>query len=178
MHMSINNIILNTRIEKRIISLIDSDLRARYNIKNDYSFGLIIYFLMQKFSLSLNESILCVTDGSNDKGIDAVYIDDTLGEINIIQSEYKQNLNNIALGENKIRLTLNSIFDIMSGKITKTDVNPFLASKIQNIIDLANLYSCSFIATDDAGKLYADGSFEILGRLDHSDIRGCSLLAL
>ncbi len=47
-----------------------------------------------------------------------------------------------------------------------------------NIIDLANLYSCSFLATDDAGKLFADGSFEILGRLDHSDIRGCSLLAL
>ena len=47
-----------------------------------------------------------------------------------------------------------------------------------NIIDLANLYSCSFIATDDAGKLYADGSFELLGRLDNSDIRGCSLLAL
>lgn len=47
-----------------------------------------------------------------------------------------------------------------------------------NVIDLANIYSCSFIATDDAGKLYADGSFEILGRLDNSDIRGCSLLAL
>ena len=47
-----------------------------------------------------------------------------------------------------------------------------------NIIDLANLYSCSFIASDDAGKLYPDGSFEILGRLDNSDIRGCSLLAL
>lgn len=47
-----------------------------------------------------------------------------------------------------------------------------------NVIDLANIYSCSFIATDDAGKLYPDGSFEILGRLDHSDIRGCSLLAL
>ena len=47
-----------------------------------------------------------------------------------------------------------------------------------NIIDLANLYSCSFLATDDAGKLYADGSFEIVGRLDNSDIRGCSLLAL
>ena len=47
-----------------------------------------------------------------------------------------------------------------------------------NIIDLANLYSCSFLATDDAGKLYADGSFEILGRLDNSDIRGCSLLTL
>ncbi|MEO6488512.1 MAG: acyl transferase [Ferruginibacter sp.] len=45
-----------------------------------------------------------------------------------------------------------------------------------NIIDLANIYSCSFIATDDMGKLYTDGSFEVLGRLDNSDIRGCSLL--
>jgi hypothetical protein len=45
-----------------------------------------------------------------------------------------------------------------------------------NIIDLANIYSCSFIATDDAGKLHADGSFEVLGRVDNSDIRGCSLL--
>ena len=47
-----------------------------------------------------------------------------------------------------------------------------------NVIDLANIYSCSFIATDDAAKLYPDESFEILGRLDNSDIRGCSLLAL
>ena len=47
-----------------------------------------------------------------------------------------------------------------------------------NVIDLANLYSCSFIATDDAGKLHKDQSFEVLGRLDNSDIRGCSLLAL
>ncbi len=47
-----------------------------------------------------------------------------------------------------------------------------------NIIDLANLYSCSFIATGDLGKLYEDGSFEVLGRFDHSDIRGCNLLVL
>lgn len=47
-----------------------------------------------------------------------------------------------------------------------------------NIIDLANIYSCSFIATDDVGEVYEDGSFTILGRLDNSDIRGCSLLAL
>jgi phenylacetate-coenzyme A ligase PaaK-like adenylate-forming protein len=45
-----------------------------------------------------------------------------------------------------------------------------------NIIDLANLYSCSFIATGDLGKLHEDGSFEVLGRFDHSDIRGCNLL--
>ena len=47
-----------------------------------------------------------------------------------------------------------------------------------NIIDLANAYSCSFIATDDAGILHNDGSFEVLGRLDNSDIRGCSLMAV
>lgn len=47
-----------------------------------------------------------------------------------------------------------------------------------NIIDLANLYSCSFIATDDLGRKYEDGSFEILGRFDHSDIRGCNLMVL
>ena len=45
-----------------------------------------------------------------------------------------------------------------------------------NIIDLANIHSCSFIATQDLGKCYADGSFEVLGRFDNSDVRGCNLL--
>jgi hypothetical protein len=47
-----------------------------------------------------------------------------------------------------------------------------------NIIDLANVYSCSFIATDDVGKVNEDGSFEISGRMDNSDLRGCSLLVV
>lgn len=45
-----------------------------------------------------------------------------------------------------------------------------------NIIDLANKYSCSFIATQDLGKSFDNHQFQILGRIDHSDIRGCSLL--
>jgi len=45
-----------------------------------------------------------------------------------------------------------------------------------NIIDLANWYSCPFLATQDLGRLHADGSFEVLGRFDHSDLRGCNLL--
>lgn len=49
-------------------------------------------------------------------------------------------------------------------------------SGVINIIDLANIYSCSFIATDDAGKLNPDGSFEVMGRIDGSDLRGCSLM--
>ncbi len=46
------------------------------------------------------------------------------------------------------------------------------------VIDLANAYSCSFIATEDVGVVYEDGSFEVWGRLDNSDIRGCSLLVV
>ena len=47
-----------------------------------------------------------------------------------------------------------------------------------NVIDLANINSCSFIATQDLGKKYDDGSFEILGRFDHSDVRGCNLMVI
>ena len=45
-----------------------------------------------------------------------------------------------------------------------------------NIIDLANIYSCPFIATQDLGRLHKDGSFSVLGRFDNSDVRGCNLL--
>lgn len=45
-----------------------------------------------------------------------------------------------------------------------------------NVIDLANIHSVSFIETEDAGKCYMNGSFEVLGRLDNSDVRGCNLM--
>ena len=45
-----------------------------------------------------------------------------------------------------------------------------------NVIDLANINSCSFIATQDLGKKYPNHSFEVLGRFDNSDIRGCNLM--
>jgi phenylacetate-coenzyme A ligase PaaK-like adenylate-forming protein len=67
-------------------------------------------------------------------------------------------------------------------KITLRDTNDPLSKAQQgrsggiNVIDLANLNSCSFIATQDLGKVYKDGSFEVLGRFDNSDIRGCNLL--
>jgi phenylacetate-coenzyme A ligase PaaK-like adenylate-forming protein len=67
-------------------------------------------------------------------------------------------------------------------KITLRDTNDPLSAAAQgksggiNVIDLANLNSCAFIATQDLGKVYKDGSFEVLGRFDNSDIRGCNLL--
>jgi hypothetical protein len=45
-----------------------------------------------------------------------------------------------------------------------------------NIIDLANIYSCPFIATQDLGRNFHDGTFTVLGRFDNSDLRGCNLL--
>ncbi len=67
-------------------------------------------------------------------------------------------------------------------KIVLKDVNdPFTPVRdgrtgIINVIDLANYYSCAFIETQDLGRMREEGSFEILGRADNSDARGCNLL--
>ncbi len=66
--------------------------------------------------------------------------------------------------------------------VVRDDEDPLSIKKqgsgVINVIDLANIYSCSFIATDDAGKINKDGSFEVLGRTDGSDLRGCSLMVV
>jgi hypothetical protein len=59
--------------------------------------------------------------------------------------------------------------------------DPFESDKVGvrggiNVIDLANLDSCSFIATQDLGIAWEDGLFDVIGRFDNSDIRGCNLL--
>lgn len=68
-------------------------------------------------------------------------------------------------------------------KILIREINdPFSVSELPgktggiNIIDLANINSCSFLSTGDVGKLHENGSFEISGRFDNSDLRGCNLL--
>lgn len=69
-----------------------------------------------------------------------------------------------------------------SMRVTSHEINdPFSAevnskNGVLQIIDLGNLHSCAFIATSDIGKVFEDGSFNVLGRLDNSDTRGCNLL--
>ena len=69
-----------------------------------------------------------------------------------------------------------------SMKIMIRDINdPFSRQPVGrtgaiNVIDLANIHSCAFIETQDLGKIHQDGSFEVLGRMDNSDVRGCNLL--
>lgn len=66
--------------------------------------------------------------------------------------------------------------------LVRDEDDPFVIKNagkgVLNIIDLANIHSCSFIATDDVGIVYEDGTFEVLGRLDNGDIRGCSLMVV
>jgi hypothetical protein len=54
----------------------------------------------------------------------------------------------------------------------------FKGRGLLHIIDLANINSCSFIATEDIGEVFEDGTFTVLGRLDTSARRGCSLLVV
>jgi hypothetical protein len=53
---------------------------------------------------------------------------------------------------------------------------PYGRPGVLNIIDLANIDSVSFIATEDLGRVYEDGSFEVIGRLDAAERRGCNLM--
>jgi hypothetical protein len=67
-------------------------------------------------------------------------------------------------------------------RVLATEINdPFCPAApgrtgVLNIIDLANLDTCSFIQTEDVGRVYADGRFEVLGRLDVAEMRGCNLM--
>jgi phenylacetate-coenzyme A ligase PaaK-like adenylate-forming protein len=66
--------------------------------------------------------------------------------------------------------------------LVRSETDPFeiaeTGSGCLDIIDLANIYSCSFLATDDIGRINPDHTFEVLGRLDHSALRGCSLMVV
>lgn len=77
-----------------------------------------------------------------------------------------------------MRIFIRDEEDPLSGKEWPTQMKPSFLTGAINVIDLANIDSCCFIATDDAGRLHPDGSFEVLGRIDNSDLRGCSLMVV
>jgi hypothetical protein len=72
----------------------------------------------------------------------------------------------------QMRVLLRSIYDPFQS------ITEFEKTGGINIIDLSNIHSCPFIQTQDLGRLYPDGSFDVLGRYDNSQIRGCNLLSL
>lgn len=137
----------------------------------------------EAFSLSLKHTIVMETGGMKGRRKEMLReeIHDLLQQafqVSAIHSEYGMTeLLSQAYSKGK------GLFDTPPWmKILIRDVNdpmqiqaPGISGGI-NIIDLANIDSCAFIATKDIGKVYPNGQFEVLGRFDHSDIRGCNLM--
>ncbi len=139
--------------------------------------------LAEKFELNLSGHIVMETGGM--KGRRKEMIREELHEIltsafhaDAIHSEYGMT-ELLSQGYSKG----NGIFETPRWmKVLLRDANDPLTCSANitsggvNIIDLANVDSCAFIATQDLGKMYPNGTFEILGRFDYTDMRGCNLL--
>ena len=141
--------------------------------------------LVEEFQFNLNNTIIMETGGM--KGRRKEMIRDELHSVlkrgfgvDQIHSEYGMT-ELLSQGYSK----QNGVFDCPPWmKILTRDIEDALTIQQPNrtgginVLDLANYNSCSFIATQDLGKVYQNGSFEIIGRFDSSDIRGCNLMVL
>ncbi len=139
--------------------------------------------LAEKYQLDLSNIIIMETGGM--KGRRAEIVRNELH--NILENAFNTNRIHSEYGMTELFSQAYSkgkgIFHGgVSMKVLTREINDPFSPQIHtktgllNIIDLGNLHTCSFIATDDLGRSYSDGSFEVLGRLDFSDIRGCNLL--
>jgi phenylacetate-coenzyme A ligase PaaK-like adenylate-forming protein len=168
--------------EKLFNVLSELEKQEQKTILVGVTFGLLDF--AEKYSLKLKNTIIMETGGMKGRREEMIREDvhailkDAFG-VPVIHSEYGMTeLLSQAYSKG------NGIFKTPQCMkvLVRDDEDPLLVRQsgngLINVIDLANIYSCCFIATDDIGKLYADGSFEVLGRMDGSDLRGCSLLAV
>ncbi len=102
------------------------------------------------------------------KGFNVEKIHSEYGMTELFSQAYSKG-NGIFKTPNWMKVLIRDVNDPMN-------VTNHKATGAVNIIDLANINSCAFIATQDLGRLNEDGSFEILGRIDNSDLRGCNLM--
>jgi phenylacetate-coenzyme A ligase PaaK-like adenylate-forming protein len=145
------------------------------------TFGLLDF--AAKYSINLKYVTIIETGGMKGRGKEL-----TRQEVHqILQSKFKTTIHS----EYGMTELLSQAFAIKDGLfatpnwmkvLVRMQDDPLLVSNygkgLLNIIDLANIYSCAFIATDDVTKVYPNNLFEVLGRLDNSDTRGCSLLTI
>jgi phenylacetate-coenzyme A ligase PaaK-like adenylate-forming protein len=145
------------------------------------TFALLDY--AEKYPMDLKETIIIETGGMKGRGEELVR-----AEVHEILRQ-KFNLDNIQ-SEYGMTELLSQAYALKDGvyqcpswmRVFVREINdPFCLCEpgqqgVINIIDLANIHSCAFIATEDLGRVYKDGSFEVLGRLDNADMRGCNLL--
>ena len=153
----------------------------------------VTYALMdfaQKYSLKLQNTVVMETGGMKGKREEITreevheHLKKQLG-LSLIHSEYGMTeLLSQAYSKGRglffcppwMKVLLREYNDPFAITAVSDNKKPFTG--LINIIDFANLFSCSFIATDDVGRLHHNNSFEVMGRRDTSDIRGCSLLTI
>ncbi|WP_291913626.1 acyl transferase [Chitinophaga sp. CB10] len=145
------------------------------------TFGLLDF--AEKYQLRLDHTIVMETGGMKGRreewtrqevheflkerlGVDVIHAE--YGMTELLSQAYSKG-NGLFMTPPWMKILLrdeNDPFDLRAGK----------GAGVINVIDLANIYSCAFIATEDIGKIHGDGRFEVLGRLDNSALRGCSLM--
>jgi Acyl-protein synthetase, LuxE len=166
--------------EKLYIILSELEKRKQKIILIGVTFALLDF--AEKYSLPLCHTIIMETGGMKGRREEMIrlQVHDSLKKslgVSVIHSEYGMTeLLSQAYSKGEGIFNCPPWMKVM----VRDEEDPLLVkengSGVINVIDLANIYSCSFIATDDAGKINADGSFEVLGRMDGSDLRGCSLM--
>ena len=137
----------------------------------------------KKFPLKLNHTIIMETGGMKGKRKELIKeevhsilkgcfhvktIHSEYGMTELLSQSYSKG-NNVFISPPWMRILIRDINDPLS--IIKENKRGGI-----NIIDLANIYSCPFIATQDLGKKFNDNSFSVLGRLSNADVRGCNLM--
>ena len=147
------------------------------------SFALLDF--IEQYSLNLNHTIVMETGGM--KGRRKELIREELHQelkkgfgINMVHSEYGMTelLSQAYSFGNGIFKTPPWMQILIRDPEDALTISSFGKTGGLNIIDFANINSCSFIATQDLGRLYANNTFEIIGRFDESDIRGCNLMVI
>lgn len=167
--------------EKLFLDLIGHEKSGKKSILIGVSFALLDF--VEKFQLNLKNTIVMETGGMKGRkeeitreelhrilknGFGVGKIHSEYGMTELLSQAYSKG-NSRFETPNWMKILIRDTEDPLS----------FLSKEKTggiNVIDLANLNSCSFIATDDLGKIYPDNSFEILGRFDNSDVRGCNLM--
>jgi len=141
--------------------------------------------LVENYTFSLNNTIIIETGGMKGKRKEMIRkeLHDTLSKgfgVSEIHSEYGMTelLSQAYSNGNGIFTAPPWMKIIVRDPEDPLTIIPHSKTGGLNIIDLANIHSCSFIATQDLGCLYNDNTFSVIGRFDNSDIRGCNLMAL
>jgi phenylacetate-coenzyme A ligase PaaK-like adenylate-forming protein len=174
--------------EKLYHTLLHNEFIQQPTLLIGVTFGLLDF--AEKYSAKLNHTVIMETGGMKGRrqellrsevhniltsrfGLESVHSE--YGMTELLSQAYSKG-NGIFKSPPWMKVLLRDEDDPFTIKSDNSSKDP--VTGLINIIDLANIYSCAFIATDDIGRLHPNGTFEVLGRSDNTDIRGCTLMAI